>query len=92
VWGRGENVLWAEGEALMIYGGSGVGKTTIAGQLIRALILADGDVLGLPVTPAAGRVLYLAMDRPSQAARSLSRQFHAGAHRPALSERLTVWE
>lgn len=92
VWGRGEDVLWAEGEALMIYGGSGVGKTTIAGQLIRALILADGDVLGLPVMPAAGRVLYLAMDRPSQAARSLSRQFHQGAHRELLSQRLTIWK
>lgn len=91
VWGCGEDVLWAEGEALMIYGGSGVGKTTIAGQLVRALILADGDVLDLPVAPAGGRVLYLAMDRPRQAARSLSRQFHP-FHRDAVSQRLVVWK
>lgn len=90
VWGSGEDVLWAEGEALTIYGGSGVGKTTIAGQLVRSLILGDGPVLGHPVTPATGRVLYLAMDRPRQAARSLARQFHP-SHRGILAERLTVW-
>lgn len=91
VWGTGSDVLWAEGEAVIIYGGSGVGKTTVAGQLVRALILADSDVLGYPVTPASGRVLYLAMDRPRQAARSLARQFHP-VHRAEVSERLVVWQ
>ncbi|MDI3331750.1 MAG: AAA family ATPase [Micrococcus sp.] len=91
VWGQGHDVLWAEGEALMIYGGSGVGKSTIAGQLVRALILADGDVLGHPVAPATGRVLYLAMDRPRQLARSLRRQFHP-AHRGEVSSRLVIWQ
>lgn len=91
VWGTGQNVLWAEGEALMIYGGSGVGKSTIAGQLVRSLILADGDVLGYPVAPATGRVLYLAMDRPRQLARSLRRQFHP-AHRDEVSRRLVIWQ
>ncbi|MBB4735848.1 replicative DNA helicase [Micrococcus cohnii] len=90
VWGAGNDVLWAEGEALIVYGGSGVGKTTIAGQLVRALVLGDSDVLGQPVAPAAGNVLYLAMDRPRQAARSLSRQFHP-AQRDAVSRRLKVW-
>lgn len=91
VWGTGHDVLWAEGEALMIYGGSGVGKSTLAGQLVRALILNDGDVLGYPVAPATGRVLYLAMDRPRQLARSLRRQFHP-MHREAISERLVIWQ
>jgi hypothetical protein len=31
VWGEGAQVLWAEGEALMIAGGQGLGKTTLAG-------------------------------------------------------------
>lgn len=77
VWGEGNRVLWAEGEALMIAGGQGLGKTTLAGQLVRALLgVGDGKVLGLPVTPAAGGpVLYLAMDRPRQIARALGRQF-----------------
>lgn len=91
VWGRGDDVLWAEGEALMIYGGSGVGKTTLAGQIVRALVLGGGEVLGLPVQAATGRVLYLAMDRPRQARRSLARQF-APADRDAVTERLVVWE
>ena len=36
VWGTGKDVLWAEGEALMIAGPQGVGKTTLANQLIKA--------------------------------------------------------
>lgn len=91
IWGAGQDVLWADGEALMIYGGSGVGKSTVAGQLVRALILGDGDVLGYPVLPATGTVLYLAMDRPRQLARSLRRQFHP-THRYDVSRRLEVWE
>lgn len=96
IWGEGHDVLWAEGEALMLYGGSGVGKTTIAGQLVHALILpgegARGErVLGFPVAPAAGRVLYLAMDRPSQVRRALNRQF-LDRERGAVAERLIVWQ
>ncbi|TKD54227.1 AAA family ATPase [Micrococcus luteus] len=96
IWGRGNDVLWAEGEALMLYGGSGVGKTTIAGQLVRALILpGEGGhpsrVLGYPVEPATGRVLYLAMDRPSQVRRALNRQF-APDEREPVSQHLIVWQ
>lgn len=76
VWGEGSQVLWAEGEALMIAGGQGLGKTTLAGQLVRALLgVGDSRVLGLPVVPQGDPVLYLAMDRPRQIARSLGRQF-----------------
>lgn len=76
IWGEGSRVLWAEGEALMIAGGQGLGKTTLAGQLVRALLgVGDGTVLGLPVVPQGDPVLYLAMDRPRQIARSLGRQF-----------------
>ncbi|MDC9006474.1 AAA family ATPase [Mycobacterium marinum] len=84
VWGKGTQVLWAEGEALMIAGGQGLGKTTLAGQLVRALLgVGDGAVLGLPVACQGEPLLYLAMDRPRQIARSLGRQF-TEADRAAL--------
>lgn len=88
VWGRGDDVLLAEGESLIIAGGQGVGKTTLAGNVTRGLVAdTPHDVLGLPVTPR-DRTLYLAMDRPRQAARSLRRQL-ADVPRDVLDERLT---
>lgn len=88
IWGEGTQVLWAEGEALMIAGGQGLGKTTLAGQLVRALLgVGDGIVLGLPVNYQGAPLLYLAMDRPRQIARSLGRQFEEG-DRAALRDLL----
>jgi AAA domain len=75
IWGRGDDVIRAEGESLMVTGPPGVGKTTVMGQLTRARIGLVDDLLGYPVAPTAGRVLYLAMDRPAQIARSLRRHF-----------------
>ena len=93
IWGTDTNVLWAEGESLMIAGPMGLGKTTLGGQLVRARLgLGDGHVLGLPVTDSGGILLYLAMDRPRQIARSLARQFHGEAERLAASARLRVWQ
>lgn len=91
VWGDGDRVLWAAGEPLLIVGGSGVGKSTLAGQVVRARLGLDGEVLGLPVTADDRRVLYLAMDRPAQLRRSLRRQF-TPADRQVLDDRLVVWE
>ncbi|MFP1155539.1 AAA family ATPase [Mycobacterium sherrisii] len=92
IWGRGTQVLWPKGEALMIAGGQGLGKTTLAGQLVGGLLgLGNDPVLGLPVTDLGCKILYLAMDRPRQIARSLRRQF-GPADRDILSERLVVWE
>ncbi|GMA40200.1 AAA family ATPase [Mobilicoccus caccae] len=90
IWGEGDRVLWAEGEALIIAGPSGVGKTTLAGQLVRGLLADDaGDVLGLPVRRRR-RVLYLAMDRPRQAARALRRTLDK-LTRDGLDTRLMFW-
>ncbi len=90
LWGDGDNILWAEGEALMIAGGMGLGKTTLAGQLIRAQLgLPPGDVLGLPVTEITGPILYLAMDRPRQIRRSMLRQFDP-TERDHISGRLLI--
>ncbi|MGW8326522.1 DnaB-like helicase N-terminal domain-containing protein [Streptomyces sp. NPDC055897] len=90
LWGYGEQVLWAEGEALLIAGPSGVGKTTVAQQVILTAIgVHPGPVLGLPVRRFK-RVLYLASDRPQQAARSMARMV-TGDDRELLDERLVFW-
>jgi replicative DNA helicase len=91
VWGDGDRVLWADGEALMLCGPSGVGKTTIAGQLLAARLGLLTGVLGLPVIPGEGRALYLACDRPSQIARSLRRTMRP-EWRDVLADRLRVWK
>ncbi|MFF8829125.1 AAA family ATPase [Streptomyces sp. NPDC015131] len=90
VWGSGSEVLWAEGEALLIAAPQGVGKTTLAHQIIRARIGLQDKVLGYPVAPGK-RVLLLAMDRPSQTRRAGHRIF---AYDPpeVLNDRLVVWE
>lgn len=78
VWGRGSSGLWAKGEPFILGGPTGVGKTTLAGQVaVRGRLGLQHDALGLPITPDERPVLYLAMDRPRQTARSLARQFGA---------------
>lgn len=75
LWGDGDDILWAEGEALMIAGGMGLGKTTMAGRLIRGMLGLDTTVLNLPIASVDKPILYLAMDRPRQIRRSFRRQF-----------------
>lgn len=74
IWGRDGEVLQAHGEGLMIVAPEGCGKTTLGQQLMlaRAGIL-PADLLGLPVEPAQGLQLYIAADRPKQAAKSMRR-------------------
>lgn len=91
VWGQGGDVLWAEGESLMIAAPQGAGKTTLAFQIIRARLGLQDKVLGLPVIPTERRVLYLAMDRPAQAQRAALRLF-AKDDRAILDQRLIVWK
>lgn len=90
VWGEPGSVLWAQGEGTMLFGPQGVGKTTVAQQLALARCGLRDQVLGLPVAPGAGRTLYLAADRPAQAARSLARMVDAAEDRAILDERLIV--
>lgn len=75
LWGSGDDILWAEGEALMIAGGMGLGKSTLAGMLVRAQLGLEPEVLGMPVATIDRPILYLAMDRPRQIRRSMKRQF-----------------
>lgn len=91
VWGGPGRVLWARGEALMLVGPNGVGKTTVAHQLVAGRLGIFGEVLGFPVATGNGRVLYLACDRPRQISRAMQRLFRE-EHRPILHERLVVWK
>jgi hypothetical protein len=93
LWGEGDQVLWADGESVIIDGPQGVGKTTIAQQLALARAGFDeySELLGFPIVSGQHRVLYLAMDRPKQAARSFRRMV-GEAWRSELNDRLIVWQ
>jgi replicative DNA helicase len=90
VWGDSERVAWSRGEYLLINGPSGVGKTTIAQQLALARLGLRDGLLGMPVASDDRPVLYIAADRPPQAARSLRRMV-TDDDRKALAEGLIVW-
>ncbi|MFF4404899.1 DnaB-like helicase N-terminal domain-containing protein [Streptomyces sp. NPDC001262] len=90
LWGTREKTAWASGESLMIVGAPGVGKTTLAHQVVLARIGLQSTVLDMPVAPSK-RVLYLAMDRPQQIARAMFRRI-LPEHEAILRERLVVWQ
>jgi replicative DNA helicase len=92
MWGEQDRVVWADGEALIIAGAQGVGKSTIAQQIGLGWIGIPGysSLLGFPIEQGA-RLLYLAMDRPRQIARSLRRMV-SDDQRELLNEKLLVWQ
>jgi replicative DNA helicase len=90
LWGTREQTAWSSGESLMIVGPPGVGKTTLAHQVILARLGLQDTVLNMPVSPSE-RVLYLAMDRPKQIAHAMARRIAPG-HEPVLRDRLAVWQ
>lgn len=90
IWGDHHNVLWSPGEALMIVGPPGVGKTTCVQQLVLARVGVLDTFLGFDVKKTGSKVLYLAMDRPAQIGRSMRRMVDDG-DRELLDERLVVW-
>jgi replicative DNA helicase len=92
VWGGASgSVVWARGEGLMLVGPDGVGKTTLAGQLALGAIGLFPRLLGMRLAALEGPVLYLALDRPAQAARSFARMVDE-KHRELLRERLIIWK
>lgn len=93
IWGKGTEILWARGESMMIAGPQGVGKTTLASQILKGSLSLQDEVLGYPIVGTDQRVLYLAMDRPQQARRNLARLFSGmDEHRDYLNEMLRVVE
>ena len=94
IWGTPQRCAWAAGEALMIFGPQGTGKTTIAQQLMKGRLGLLDELLGMPVATSKSRVLYIAGDRPRQAARAMRRMFQpaTAAERAILDERLEVWK
>lgn len=95
LWGLGNQILWIDGEPLMIAGDDGTGKSTLAHQLIACRLGIRSKLLGFSVEPADGRIVYLAMDRPEQARRAGARLFPKDfreEHRKDLRDRLAVWQ
>ncbi|MFJ8953915.1 MULTISPECIES: DnaB-like helicase N-terminal domain-containing protein [unclassified Streptomyces] len=90
LWGTREQTIWAPGESLMIVGAPGVGKTTLAHQVIFARLGLQETVLEMPVAPSR-RVLYLAMDRPKQIAKAMARRVF-DTDEKILRDRLVVWQ
>lgn len=90
LWGTRDKTVWSSGESLMIVGAPGVGKTTLAHQVIFARLGLQETVLEMPVAPSR-RVLYLAMDRPKQIAKAMKRRVFETDEK-ILRDRLVVWE
>lgn len=91
IWGLDGDVVWAAGEPLQGVGPQGVGKTTLMTQLaLRRGRVVTGPLLGMPVQPSQGKVLYIAADRPRQAARS-GRRMVTEADRELLESGLVIW-
>lgn len=91
VWGSSDTVAWSKGEYLLINGPSGTGKTTLVQQVGLARIGLASSVLGLDVEPDDGKVLYLALDRADQIARSLARMVDPDLH-DYLNDRMVMWK
>jgi replicative DNA helicase len=89
VWGEPGKAAWASGESLMLVGPPGVGKSTIAQQVVLSRLGLLSQVLDMPVQPGE-KVLYIAADRPSQLARAFSRIVRP-ADEETLRQRLVFW-
>lgn len=94
LWGCGDDLLWVDGEPLLICGDDGTGKSTLDHQLIACRLGIRDTLLNLDVLPTEGRIVYLAMDRPEQARRAGARLFpkdYRDQFRTILKDRLAVW-
>lgn len=94
IWGAGDDLLWVEGGGLMIPSDQGLGKSLTAQQIIAGRLgVGPGNLLDLPIARLdPGKVVvYLALDRPRQIARSMARLFRTPAERAIAKARLRIW-
>lgn len=94
IWGDVETLLWAETGGLMIASDQGLGKSLTAQQVIAGRLgVGPAELLGLPIATLnpARSVVYLALDRPNQIARSMARLFSDERDREVARTRLRVW-
>lgn len=93
IWGDGDRVLWSPGEPFMVYGPQGVGKTTLTQGLVLARAGVISELLGLAVQSTERAILYVAADRPVQAARSWRRMVSEldDSARSLVSSRVRFW-
>ncbi len=91
IWGDKDHVAWPQDEPFIIAGPPGVGKTTIAQQLVLGRLGLRSEVLGLDVMPSTKRILYLACDRPAQVQRSFARMVDE-SDRELLDAKLIFWK
>lgn len=91
LWGVHDEILWAQGEPLIITGPTGVGKTTLGTNVVAGRLGLIPDVLGYPVRPGERRTLVLAMDRPQQIRRAMARLLRQWPEN-VLNDRLIVWQ
>ncbi|OBI89266.1 hypothetical protein A9X01_13885 [Mycobacterium asiaticum] len=95
IWGAGAEVLAAQGEGVVICGPQGVGKSTLAQQLVLARMgITSSMLLGYPVARDERPIFYLAMDRPMQIRRSLARMVDLTEETAAatIKRQLIVWK
>jgi len=91
IWGKGDEILWAAGEPLLLNSPPGLAKTTLSQRLVLARLgIGPNEIFGLPVARTERRILYIAADRPRQAARSLRRMISKD-DRETLDCQLLVW-
>jgi len=94
IWGKGDDLLWVERGGLMIPSDQGLGKSLTAQQIIAGRLgVGPRELLGLPISPLSSDrvVVYLALDRPRQIARSMARLFRTEAERAIARDRLKIW-
>lgn len=89
IWGDGLRVIWADLEPFMLAGPDGVGKTSVGQQVVLGMIGLRKEVLSMPIAEC-WPVLYLALDRPAQARRSIYRMT-SDDEREILDQRLMFW-
>ena len=90
LWGNEGGIPAARLQPTTIAAASGAGKTTLVQRLALGALGIEGfDILlGWPVAPTAGRVLYLASDRPEQARLSMQRMVTTDEARRVIQQRM----